>query len=73
MGLQFVNQFAHFRTLHHPWLTLSFMFVGMGTIINIVAIVGGAAIGILVGNRLAERTRNLMTDVLGAITLIGAA
>jgi uncharacterized membrane protein YqgA involved in biofilm formation len=49
------------------------MFVGMGTIINIAAIVGGAAIGILVGNRLPERTRNLMTDVLGAITLIGAA
>jgi uncharacterized membrane protein YqgA involved in biofilm formation len=45
----------------------------MGTIINIVAIVGGAALGILIGNRLAERTRNLMTDVLGAITLIGAA
>ena len=73
MGLQFVNQFAHFRTLHHPWLTLSFMFVGMGTIINIVAIISGAAIGILIGNRLAERTRTLMTDVLGAITLIGAA
>lgn len=73
MGLQSVYQFAHFRTLHHPWHTLSFMFVGMGTIINIVAIVGGAAIGILIGNRLAERTRNLMTDVLGAITLIGAA
>jgi uncharacterized membrane protein YqgA involved in biofilm formation len=49
------------------------MFVGMGTIINIAAIVGGAAIGILVGNRLPERTRNLMTDVLGAITLIGGA
>jgi uncharacterized membrane protein YqgA involved in biofilm formation len=73
MGFEFIDQFAHFRTLHHAWLTLSDMFVGAGTIINIVAIVGGAAIGILIGNRLAERTRNLMTDVLGAITLIGAA
>lgn len=49
------------------------MFVGIGTVINILAIVGGAAFGVLVGNRLAERTRTLMTDVLGAITLIGAA
>jgi uncharacterized protein len=50
-----------------------FMFVGVGTVINIAAIVVGAALGVLIGNRLAERTRVLMTDVLGAITLIGAA
>ncbi len=49
------------------------MFVGIGTAINVAAIVGGAALGVLAGNRLAERTRTLMTDVLGAITLIGAA
>ena len=49
------------------------MFVGVGTVINIAAIVVGAALGVLIGNRLAERTRVLMTDVLGAITLIGAA
>ncbi|NDE54498.1 MAG: DUF554 family protein, partial [Actinobacteria bacterium] len=49
------------------------MFVGIGTVINVVAIVIGAALGVLVGNRIAEKTRNLMTDVLGAITLIGAA
>jgi uncharacterized membrane protein YqgA involved in biofilm formation len=49
------------------------MFVGVGTVINIAAIVFGAALGVLIGNRLAERTRVLMTDVLGAITLIGAA
>ena len=49
------------------------MFVGIGTVINIAAIVFGASLGVLIGNRFAERTRNLMTDVLGAITLIGAA
>ena len=49
------------------------MFVGIGTVINVVAIVIGASLGVLVGNRIAEKTRNLMTDVLGAITLIGAA
>ena len=49
------------------------MFVGIGTVINVIAIIAGAAIGILAGNRIPERTRTLMTDVLGAITLIGAA
>ena len=49
-----------------------FMFVGIGTIINVVAIVVGAALGVIMGNLIAEKTRTLMTDVLGAITLIGA-
>lgn len=49
------------------------MFVGIGTVINVIAIIAGAGIGILAGNRIPERTRILMTDVLGAITLIGAA
>lgn len=49
------------------------MFVGIGTVINVIAIIVGAGIGILAGNRIPERTRTLMTDVLGAITLIGAA
>lgn len=49
------------------------MFVGIGTVINVFAIIVGAGIGILAGNRIPERTRTLMTDVLGAITLIGAA
>ena len=49
------------------------MFVGIGTVINVAAILIGAALGVLIGNKMAEKTRNLMTDVLGAITLIGAA
>jgi uncharacterized membrane protein YqgA involved in biofilm formation len=49
------------------------MFIGLGTVINIAAIILGSVIGILLGNKISEKTRNLMTDVLGAITLIGAA
>jgi uncharacterized membrane protein YqgA involved in biofilm formation len=49
------------------------MFVGLGTLINVVAIVGGAAIGVLVGSRMREQTRNLLTDVLGLITILAAA
>lgn len=49
------------------------MFPGVGTAINFVAIIGGATLGILLGQRLAERTRNLLTDVLGLVTLLGAA
>ncbi|MFM8693861.1 MAG: DUF554 family protein, partial [Actinomycetota bacterium] len=49
------------------------MFVGVGTLINILAIIAGAALGVLLGNRMSEKTRNLVMDVLGAITLIAAA
>lgn len=49
------------------------MFVGIGTVINVVAILIGSTLGVLMGNKLSGRTRTLMTDVLGAITLIGAA
>lgn len=49
------------------------MFVGVGTLINVVAIVIGTLLGRLFGNRITLRTRDLLTDVLGAVTLIGAA
>ena len=48
------------------------MFVGLGTVINIVAIVGGASFGVLIGSRMSVRTRSLITDVLGLITILGA-
>ena len=48
------------------------MFVGLGTLINITTIVGGAAIGVLVGTRMLARTRLLITEVLGLITILGA-
>ena len=40
------------------------MFVGLGTLINITTIIGGAAIGVLVGTRMLARTRLLITEVL---------
>ena len=48
-------------------------FVGAGTVINVVAILGGSMLGIFAGHRLSLRTRDLVTDVLGLITLLGAA
>ncbi len=49
------------------------MFPGIGTVINVVTIVLGAGIGVLVGSRMPARTRELLTDVLGLTTLLGAA
>ena len=49
------------------------MFPGVGTIINIITIISGASLGVLVGNRMPARTRTLLTDVLGLVTLLGAA
>lgn len=52
---------------------MSGAFPGVGTLINAAAIVVGALIGMLVGHRLAERTRNLVTDCLGLVTLLMGA
>jgi uncharacterized membrane protein YqgA involved in biofilm formation len=49
------------------------MFPGIGTLINVCAIIGGASLGIFVGHRLHLKTRTLLTDVLGLATLLGAA
>lgn len=49
------------------------IFPGFGTIINIVAIILGSIIGILLGKKFKEDTKNLITDVLGFITLISGA
>jgi uncharacterized membrane protein YqgA involved in biofilm formation len=49
------------------------MFPGIGTLINVVAIVGGAGIGVVVGARMKDHTRNLLTDVLGLVLILGAA
>ncbi len=48
------------------------MFIGLGTVINLFAIIGGAAIGIAVGNRLRKESQISITDILGLITLLGA-
>lgn len=41
---------------------------GMGTLLNVVAILAGAGLGVLVGHRLPERTRTTVTDALGLVT-----
>ena len=48
-------------------------FPGLGTLINTVTIVGGAALGVLIGSRVSEKLRNLITDILGLVTLLAAA
>ena len=64
------------RTQEMDWTLHEYnqqMFPGIGTIINIITIVSGASLGVLVGNRMPTRTRTLLTDVLGLVTLLGAA
>jgi uncharacterized membrane protein YqgA involved in biofilm formation len=48
------------------------MFVGFGTLLNIVGIAGGSALGVLFGNRIPEKTRRLITDALGCVTMLAA-
>lgn len=45
---------------------------GLGTFINVAAIVIGSLIGILAGTKLAARTQDLITDVLGLIVALAA-
>ncbi len=49
------------------------MFVGAGTVLNVATVVTGAGIGVLLGHRLPERTRDVVTDGLGLVTLLVAA
>ena len=49
------------------------MFVGLGTVINIVAILIGSGLGIFVGAKFREHTRELIITVLGFVTLLAAA
>ena len=49
------------------------MFPGVGTLVNIATVLVGTVIGVLVGHRLAQRTRDVVTDGLGLVTLLIAA
>lgn len=49
------------------------MFPGLGTLVNIVTVLIGTVIGVLVGHRLTQRTRDVVTDGLGLVTLLIAA
>lgn len=48
------------------------MFPGVGTAINVLAILIGASIGIGAGARIDRKAQSLITDVLGLITALGA-
>lgn len=42
----------------------------MGTLINIVAILLGSALGVLLGNRLPEKMSRTLTDAMGLVVLV---
>lgn len=46
------------------------MFPGFGTLVNVITVIVGSAIGLLLGHRLPERTRDTVTDALGLVTLL---
>jgi len=45
----------------------------IGTLINVVAILLGTALGTLIGGRIPSRTRTLVTDALGLVSFLAAA
>lgn len=49
------------------------MFPGIGTLVNVLTVLVGTVIGVLVGHRLTQRTRDVVTDGLGLVTLLIAA
>jgi uncharacterized membrane protein YqgA involved in biofilm formation len=50
-----------------------FVVRGAGTALNVVTVLAGSGLGVLLGHRLPERTRSVVTDGLGLITLLVAA
>ena len=48
------------------------MFRGIGTVVNVAAVLVGSGIGVLLGHRLPTRTRDVVTDALGLVTLLVA-
>ena len=46
------------------------MFPGFGTAVNVAAVLVGSGVGVAVGHRLPQRTRDTVTDALGLTTLL---
>jgi uncharacterized membrane protein YqgA involved in biofilm formation len=46
------------------------VFRGFGTVVNVATVLAGSSIGVLLGNRLPQRTRDVVTDGLGLVTLL---
>jgi uncharacterized membrane protein YqgA involved in biofilm formation len=49
------------------------MFRGFGTVVNVATVLVGSSLGVLLGNRLSQRTRDVVTDALGLVVLLIAA
>lgn len=49
------------------------MFVGFGTVTNVITVVVGSGIGLLIGHRLSLQVRTTVTAALGLVTLLIAA
>ncbi|AWB92039.1 DUF554 domain-containing protein [Aeromicrobium chenweiae] len=49
------------------------MFVGYGTVTNVVAVLAGSGLGLLIGHRLSVHVRTTVTAALGLVTLLIAA
>ena len=47
--------------------------VGAGTVLNVSTVLVGSAVGVALGHRLPQRTRDVVTDGLGLVTLLVAA
>lgn len=43
---------------------------GLGTLLNVTAILVGSSVGVLLGHRLPQHTRDTVTDALGLVTLV---
>jgi len=46
---------------------------GLGTLLNVATVLAGSSIGVLIGDRLPHRTRDVVTDGVGLVTLMVAA
>lgn len=48
------------------------MVVGAGTALNVTTVLVGASAGVLLGHRLPQRTRDVVTDAIGLVTMLVA-
>ena len=46
------------------------MIPGIATLVNVATVLAGTVVGVALGNRLPTRTRDVVTDALGLVTLV---
>lgn len=49
------------------------MFPGIGTTLNVIAIIIGGSLGVFIGAKISQKLRDLILDALGCVTIISAA